>query len=86
MGGLTSVDSGEGQRGQTLALHLLLLLESPLGLQDWILKLGPSVYVAGGDGKNKGRVLDFHTSSLNPLNKPLPHTQHRSHQWRAEAA
>lgn len=59
VGGLTSVDSGEGQRGQTLALHLLLLLESPLGLQDWILKLGPSVYVAGGDGKRKGRVQSF---------------------------
>lgn len=53
MGGLTSVDGGEGQRGQTLALHLLLLLKSPLGLQDWILKLGPSIYVAGGDGKKR---------------------------------
>lgn len=44
--GLTSVDAGEGQGGQTLALHLLLLLDPPLGLQDWVLELGPSIYVA----------------------------------------
>lgn len=54
--GLTSVDSGEGQRGQTLALHLLLLLKSPLGLQDWILKLGPPIYVAGTEGKKIQRA------------------------------
>lgn len=42
-GDLTSVDGREGQWGQTLALHLLLLLKPPFRLQDWILKLGPSV-------------------------------------------
>lgn len=45
-GGLTSVDGRKGQGGQTGALHLLLL-EPPLGLQDRVLELGPSVYVAG---------------------------------------
>lgn len=40
---LTSVDGGEGQRGQTLALHLL---EPALGLQDRVLELGPPVDVA----------------------------------------
>lgn len=43
-GALTSVDGRKWQRGETLALHLLLL-EPPLGLQDRVLELGPPVYV-----------------------------------------
>lgn len=42
---LTSVDGRKWQRGETLALHLLLL-EPPLGLQDRVLELGPPVDVA----------------------------------------
>lgn len=42
----TSVDGGKRERGEPLILHLLLLLESPLGLQNRVLKLGPPVYVA----------------------------------------
>ena len=42
----TSVDTGERERGQTLALDLLLLIHSPLGLQNRVLKLCSSVDVA----------------------------------------
>lgn len=60
--GLTSVDGWQGQRGQTLALHLLLL-ESPFRLQDWVLKLGPSIYVAVR--MKKGPILDFTLARCN---------------------
>lgn len=61
--GLTSVDGGQGQRGQTLVLHLLLLLESPFRLQDWVLKLGPSIYMAVR--MKKGPILDFTLACCN---------------------
>lgn len=51
--GGTSVDGREGQGGQALALHLLLLLEPLLGLQNRVLKLRPSVYVAVSKGKSE---------------------------------
>lgn len=34
-------------------MHLLLLLESPFSLQDWVFKLGPSVYMATKIKKKK---------------------------------
>lgn len=43
---LTSVDSWQWERRESLALDLPLLLQAPLGLQDWVLKLSPSVNVA----------------------------------------
>ena len=42
----TSVYTGQRERGQTLALDLLLLIHSSLGLQNRVLKLGSSVDVA----------------------------------------
>lgn len=42
----TSVYRGQWQRGQPLALHLPLLLQASLGLQDRVLKLSPSIDMA----------------------------------------
>lgn len=50
-------------------MHLLLLLESPFGLQDWVLKLGPSIYMAEEIKKEKEgqqRLLDFTPPCRNP--------------------
>lgn len=40
-------------------MHLLLLLESPFGLQDWVLKLGPSIYMAVEILKKEKDSKDF---------------------------
>lgn len=41
----TSVYSGQRESGESLALHLPLLLQTSLCFQDWILKLCPSIDV-----------------------------------------
>lgn len=60
----TSVDGGQRERRQSLALDLPLLLQAPLGLQDWVLKLSPSIDVARKCKdiiKNKGKqVIQLH--------------------------
>lgn len=61
----TSVDSGQWERRQSLALDLPLLLQAPLGLQDRVLKLSPSIDVAGR------RVIEHHQCEKGKLHNGI---------------
>lgn len=52
----TSVNGGQRQGRQALALHLLLLLESSFGLQDGVFELRPPVNVAAREETQSSRL------------------------------
>lgn len=51
-------------------MHLLLLLESPLSLQDWVLKLGPSIYMTVISKKKQRRFQISKCPAVDGLTSP----------------